>query len=97
MIWDYLTLLQEIRWQDLFDIALAAVFIWFGVHALRTMRTYKVGLGLFAFLLMILLANQSGLKLTVWILQGISAVIILSPSVCPGPNGTFFRFGPTIS
>ncbi|HKL25575.1 MAG TPA: diadenylate cyclase [Desulfuromonadales bacterium] len=77
MVWDYLTLLQDIRWQDLFDIVLAAVLIWFGLHALRTMRTNKVGIGLFAFLLLMFLANQAGLKLTVWILQGISAVIIL--------------------
>ncbi len=77
MIWDYLTLLQDIRWKDLFDITLAAVLIWFGVHALRTMRTNKVGLGLLVFLLLILLTNQMGLKLTAWILQGISAVIIL--------------------
>lgn len=77
MIWDYLTLLQDIHWKDLLDIALAAVLIWFGVHALRTMRTRKVGLVVFAFLLLILLANQLRLTLTSWILQGISAVIIL--------------------
>lgn len=77
MVWDYLTLLQDIRWADLFDIVLAAVLIWFGLHALRTMRTNKVGIGLFAFLLLMFIASQMGLKLTVWILQGISAVVIL--------------------
>lgn len=72
-----MTLLKEIHWGDLLDIGLASGLIWFGIHALRTMRTRRVGIGLLLFSLFILAANQLELKLTVWILQGVTAVIIL--------------------
>ena len=77
MLWKYLALLQDIGWENLVDICLAAILIWFGLHVLRTMRTNKVGAGLLAFLLLTLIAHQFGLQLTVWILQGISALIVL--------------------
>ncbi len=77
MFWNYLTLLSEIRWGDLLDIALASGFIWFGLHALRTERTRRIGIGLLFYSAIILAANQLELKLTAWILQGITAVIIL--------------------
>ncbi len=77
MFWNYLTLLSEIQWGDLLDIGLASCLIWCGIHALRTMRTRRLGVGLLLFSLVILAANQLELKLTVWILQGITAVLIL--------------------
>ncbi len=77
MFWNYFTLLNEMRWGDLLDIGLASCLIWCGIHALRTMRTRRVGIGLLLFSLVILAANQLELKLTVWILQGITAVLIL--------------------
>jgi uncharacterized protein (TIGR00159 family) len=77
MIWNYLTLLKEIRWGDLLDIGLASSIIWFGFHALRTGRTRRIGIGLLLYSAIMLTANQLALKLTVWILQGITAVIIL--------------------
>lgn len=77
MFWNYLTLISEIRWADLLDIALASAFIWFGFHALRTERTRRIGIGLLLYCSIILAANQLELKLTAWILQGITAVIAL--------------------
>jgi len=77
MFWNYLTLLSEIRWGDLLDIALASTFIWFGLHALRTERTRRIGIGLLLYSSIILAANKLELKLTAWILQGVTAVIIL--------------------
>jgi len=77
MFWNYLTLLEEARFGDLLDIFLASGFIWFGFHALRTERTRRIGVGLLLYSALILVANQLELKLTVWILQGITAVIIL--------------------
>jgi uncharacterized protein (TIGR00159 family) len=77
MFWNYLTLLKELGWGDLLDIGFAACLIWFGFHALRTERTRRIGLGLLLYSAIILAANQLELELTVWILQGITAVIIL--------------------
>jgi diadenylate cyclase len=77
MFWNYLTLLKELQWGDLLDIGLASSLIWFGLHALRTGRTRRIGIGLLIYSAIILAANQLELKLTVWILQGITAVIIL--------------------
>ena len=76
MFWNYLTLLKEIRWGDLLDIAMASGIIWFGFHALRTERTRKIGIWLLLYSAVILVANQLELKLTVWIFQGITAVIV---------------------
>ncbi|MBU1641323.1 MAG: diadenylate cyclase [Proteobacteria bacterium] len=72
-----MTLLQEMHWGDLLDIGLASGLIWCAIHALLNARTRRVGIGLLLFGMVIFAANQLDLKLTVWILQGITAVIIL--------------------
>lgn len=77
MLWNYLTLLKEIQWIDLLDIVIASCLIWFGIHALRTKHTSRVGIGLLLYGLVILTAGQFKLNLTVWILQGITAVVLL--------------------
>jgi diadenylate cyclase len=77
MLWNYLTLLKEIHWNDLLDIGFATALFWFALHTLRTTRTRKIGIGLLLFGAVFLAADQLELKLTVWILQGITAVIVL--------------------
>ncbi len=77
MLWNYLTLLREIRWDDLLDIGFATVLLSIGIHVIRTARTRGVGLGLLFFGGVFLAANHLELKLTIWILQGIAAVIVL--------------------
>lgn len=77
MLWNYLTLLKEIHWNDLLDIALATALFWFALHALRTTRTRRMGIGLLLFGIAFLTANKLELNLTVWILQGFTAVILL--------------------
>ena len=77
MLWNYLTLLEDIQWGDLLDIALASGLLWFGIHALRTKHTRRIGIGLLFYGGVILTANQFDLKLTVWILQGVTAIVVL--------------------
>lgn len=77
MLWNYLQLLEEIHWHDLVDIGLATLLLWFAIHALRTSRTRKVGLGLLLFGGLLLAADKLSLKLSGWILQGVTAVVIL--------------------
>lgn len=77
MFWNYLTLLQEIRLSDLLDIFLASGFFWFGFHTLRTERTRRIGVGLLLYSFIFLLANQLELKLSLWVLKGLTAVIVL--------------------
>ena len=77
MFWNYLILLEEVQWKDIIDIGLASIVIWVGIHALRTARTRKIGVGLLLYGTMMLTAGQLELKLTVWLLQGITAVIVL--------------------
>jgi len=77
MLWNYLKLLQDIQLGDILDIVLASGILWFGIHALRTKQTRRVGISLLLYGCIILAADQLDLKLTVWILQGITAVVIL--------------------
>jgi uncharacterized protein (TIGR00159 family) len=77
MFWNYLNLLKEIHWGDIIDICLASAFIWFGLYVVRSLRTRKIVFGLVLYGVLILAAYQLDLKLTVWILQGIIALIIL--------------------
>jgi len=77
MLWNYLTLLQEIQWDDILDIVFASILIGIGVHVLRSSRTRGVSIGLLFFAGIFITANQLELKLTTWMLQGIAAVSVL--------------------
>ncbi len=77
MLWNYLTLLQELQWDDILDIVFASVLIGIGIHVLRSSRTRAVSIGLLFFAGIFITANQLELKLTTWILQGIAAVFVL--------------------
>jgi len=77
MLWNYLTLLQEIQWNDILDIVFASILIGIGIHVLRSARTRAVSIGLLFFAGIFITANQLELKLTTWMLQGIAAVSVL--------------------
>jgi len=77
MLLNYLTLLREIRWYDFLDIGLAALLILLAIHPLRTSRTRRAGFGLLLFGGIFLIADQMDLKLTVWFMKGIAAVVVL--------------------
>jgi diadenylate cyclase len=77
MLWNYLTLLQEIQWEDLLDIFFASILIGIVIHVLRSSRTRAVSIGLLFFAGIFITANQLELKLTIWMLQGITAVSVL--------------------
>jgi uncharacterized protein (TIGR00159 family) len=77
MFLNYLPLLKEIGFSDLLDIAFSACIVWLGFTVLQSRRTWKIGVGLTIYGLILLLANELEFKLTVWIMQGLIAVVIL--------------------
>lgn len=77
MLWNYLTLLQELQWDDILDIVFASILIGIGIHVLRSSRTRAVSIGLLFFAGIFITATQLELKLTTWMLQGIAAVFVL--------------------
>lgn len=77
MLWNYLTLLKELRLGDLIDIGLASTLLWVAIRALRTLRVRGVGFGLLLYGAVFLAADQLEFKLSEWILKGATAVIIL--------------------
>jgi diadenylate cyclase len=78
MFLNYLALLKEIRFPDLLDIAFSSSIIWFLFSIFRARRTWKIGAGLVGYGLILLLAHELEFNLTVKILQGLSAVVILT-------------------
>ena len=78
MFLNYLALLNEIRFPDLLDIAFSSAIIWFLLSIFRARRTWKIGAGLFGYGLILLVAHELEFTLTVKILQGLSAVVILT-------------------
>ncbi len=77
MFWNYLTLLQEIRWDDILDIGLTTILLSIGIHVIRTARTRGVAFGFLFFGGVFLIARHLELKLTTWMLQGVAAVFVL--------------------
>jgi diadenylate cyclase len=77
MFLNYLALLKEIRFLDFVDIAFSSAIIWFLFSIFRARRTWKIGAGLVGYGLILLLAHELEFNLTVKILQGLSAVVIL--------------------
>lgn len=77
MYWHFLNMLQGIGWEDILDIALASVVLWLGIDALRRSRMRIAGLILLAFGALFLIARQLEMQLTVWILQGLAALLVL--------------------
>ena len=77
MLWNYLTLLQELQWDDILDIVFASILIGIGIHVLRSSRTRAVSIGLLFFAGIFITATQLELTLTTWMLQGIAAVFVL--------------------
>ena len=77
MLLKYLTLLLELRWADFLDIGIATTILAVAIHVLRSSRTRAATIGLLFFGGIFFAATQLELKLTVWMLQGIAAVILL--------------------
>ncbi len=77
MFLDYLSLLSEISFFDILDIVFSSAIIWFLLTIFRARRTWKLGAGLVAYGMILLLANQLEFTLTVRVLQGLSVVVIL--------------------
>ena len=77
MFLNYLALLKEIGFLDIIDIAFSSAIIWFLLSVFRARRTWKIGAGLVGYGLILLLAHELEFNLTVKILQGLSAVVIL--------------------
>ena len=77
MLLNYLALLKEIRFLDFVDIAFSSAILWFLISIFRARRTWKLGAGMVGYGLILLLAHELEFNLTVKILQGLSAVVIL--------------------
>ncbi len=77
MLYNYLKLLNEIGLRDFLDIGLATVFLALAIHVLRSARARAVLTGLISFTLIFFFSRQFELKVTIWILQGIAAVLVL--------------------
>ena len=77
MLLNYLALLKEIRFLDFVDIAFSSAILWFLISIFRARRTWKLGTGMVGYGLILLLAHELEFNLTVKILQGLSAVVIL--------------------
>jgi diadenylate cyclase len=77
MFWHFFGLVQEIGWKDVLDIGLASILLWLAIDALRRSRLRFAGVGLLAFGALFLIARELEIKLTVWILQGLAALIVL--------------------
>ena len=78
MFLNYLALLKEIRFPDFLDIAFSSAIVWFLFSIFRARRTWKIGAGLVGYGLILLLAHELEFNLTIKILQGLSAVVILT-------------------
>ncbi|SEA46331.1 TIGR00159 family protein [Desulfuromusa kysingii] len=78
MFLNYLALLKEIRFPDLLDIAFSSAIIWFLFSLFRARRTWKIGAGLIGYGVILLITHELEFNLTVKILQGLSAVVILT-------------------
>lgn len=76
MLWNYLTLLQELKWDNFLDIIFASIFIGTGIHVLRSYRTRAASTALLLFAGIFITATQLELKLTTWMLQGIAAASV---------------------
>ncbi len=77
MFLSYLALLKEIRFPDVIDIAFSSAIIWFLLSVFRARRTWKIGAALVGYGLVLLSAHELEFNLTVKILQGLSAVVVL--------------------
>ena len=69
--------LPEIRWTDAVDVLLVAALAWAVFGWLRRARSRLALLGVFFLSLIYLAARQLDLQLTVWILQGFFAVLVI--------------------
>ncbi|WP_321391089.1 diadenylate cyclase [uncultured Desulfuromusa sp.] len=78
MFLNYLALLKEIRFPDILDIAFSSAIIWFLFSIFRARRTWRIGAGLIGYGLILLIAHELEFNLTVRILQGLSAVVVLT-------------------
>lgn len=77
MFWNYLSLLQEIGWGDFLDLGLATFFLALVFHILRSTRTRAASIGVIFFAAVYFFARQIELQLTLWLLQGIAAVLVI--------------------
>ncbi len=67
----------QLRWNDVLDITLVAILLWVALVWLRRTRARLAFTGLLILLTVFLVARQLGLQLTLWILQGFSAVLFI--------------------
>ena len=68
--------LPEIRWSDVLDVVLVAVFLWATFGWLRHTRSRLALTGVLLLSGVYLAARQLDLQLTVWLLQGFFAVLV---------------------
>lgn len=69
--------LRQIRWTDAVDVVLVAAILWTAYAWLRRTRSRLAMLGVVFLTGIYLAARQLGLQLTVWILQGFYAVLVI--------------------
>lgn len=69
--------LPQIRWTDLVDIVLVSLLVWTAFSWLRRTRSRLALLGAVFLSAVYVVARLLGLQLTVWILQGVSAVLVI--------------------
>ncbi len=69
-------MLTPIRWTDVLDIGLVAVFLWAALGWLRHTRSRLALLGVVLLSGVYLGARQLELQLTVWLLQGFFTVLV---------------------
>ena len=77
MFWNYLSLLQELRWDDLLDIGLTTLFLALGLHVLRSARARAASIGLIFFAFVYFFARYIDLQMTARLLQGVAAVLVV--------------------
>lgn len=81
-----LELLARATWRDLLDVALLSLMLSWLFARLRGSRAVGIGMGLASFALVALVARETGLVLTGWVVQGAVAVVALGVVTIFGPE-----------
>ncbi|NJL27545.1 MAG: hypothetical protein HC897_06420, partial [Thermoanaerobaculia bacterium] len=72
-----LEILSRLRWNEVADVLVVALLIGLAFSWLRRSRGRFALVGLFFLGLLFFVARQLELQLTLWILQGLSAVLVI--------------------
>ena len=78
MLGNLVELALEMRWSDALDITTVALLLWVGMESLSTPRARAAGGGMFALLCLFVVARQLELELTLWLLQGLTALALVT-------------------